>query len=76
MAGKKKEEKKYIIKVVTNPDFTGTDAGNVAFAHGEAIISDERMVSWFEEHEGYEVSEVKDAPDAPDVSETHDKTAK
>ena len=58
MAASKKEEKKYIVKVVTNPDFTGIDAGNVAFAHGEATISDERMVSWFQEHEGYEVAEL------------------
>lgn len=61
MAAKKAEAaegKKYLIKVVTNPDFCGIDAGGVQFAHGEAIITDERMASWFSEHDGYEVSEV------------------
>ena len=30
--------KQYKIKVVTNPDFCGVDAGGVQFAHGEAVI--------------------------------------
>lgn len=50
--------KTYVVKVVSNPGFTGIDAGNVAFANGEAIINDERMADWFREHEGYSVEEV------------------
>ena len=51
--------KQYKIKVVTNPDFCGVDAGGVQFAHGEAIIENARMASWFQEHDGYAVEEVK-----------------
>lgn len=51
--------KQYKIKVITNPDFCGVDAGGVQFAHGEAIIESVRMASWFQEHEGYSVEEVK-----------------
>lgn len=60
MAAAKTENqgKKYLVKVVTNPTFTGIDAGNVAFANGEAIISSERMASWFMEHEGYSVEAI------------------
>mgnify|MGYP002672866939 CR=1 FL=1 len=50
--------KQYKIKVITNPDFCGVDAGGVQFAHGEAIIESARMASWFQEHEGYSVEEV------------------
>lgn len=53
MAGKKKEDKMYKITVKSNPKYCGIDAGGVQFAHGEAIISDGRMVEWFKEHEGY-----------------------
>lgn len=52
-------KKKYLVKVVTNPDFCGIDAGGVQFAHGEAEVEDKRLVSWFKEHDGYEVSEVE-----------------
>lgn len=63
-----KKDKKYLIKVTSNPTFTGYDAGNVAFANGEAIITSERMASWFMEHEGYEVTEIKE-----DKTETDEK---
>lgn len=63
-----KKDKKYLVKVITNPTFTGFDAGKIAFANGEAVITDERMASWFMEHEGYEVTEIKD-----DKAETDEK---
>lgn len=61
MAGKKREatEKLYKISVEGNKDYCGIDAGGVQFAHGEAIISDGRMVEWFKEHEGYHVAEIE-----------------
>ena len=52
------KEKKYKVVNTVNPEFCGIDAGGVQFAHGEAIISEGVMVSWFKEHYGYEVSEV------------------
>lgn len=52
------KEKKYKIKNTANPEFCGIDAGGVQFAHGEAIISNGIMVSWFREHYGYEVTEA------------------
>lgn len=51
-------EKKYKIKVVSNPEFCGIDAGGVQFANGEAVIGEGTIVNWFKEHEGYEVTEV------------------
>lgn len=51
--------KKYLVKVAKNPEFCGIDAGGVQFAHGEAVVEDKRLVSWFKEHDGYEVSEAK-----------------
>lgn len=59
MARKKKEDKMYKITVESNPTYCGIDAGGVQFAHGEAIISDGRMVEWFKEHEGYHVAEIE-----------------
>lgn len=59
--------KQYKIKVTTNPDFCGIDAGGVQFAHGEAIINEGVMVEWFREHDGYEVAEV--AEEAEEVAE-------
>lgn len=53
--------KKYNVKVVSNPDFCGIDVGGIQFAHGEAEVTDKRLVNWFNEHEGYEVTEVKAA---------------
>ena len=60
MAGKATENKgkKYRIKVVSNPEFCGIDAGGVQFANGEAVIGEGTIVGWFKEHEGYEVTEV------------------
>lgn len=55
-----KTEKKYLVKIKTNPNFCGKDAGEIQFAHGEAIIPDCRMVAWFREHDGYEVTEIKE----------------
>lgn len=50
--------KNYKIKVDSNPEFCGIDAGGVQFSHGEAIIPEGRLVDWFKEHEGYTVTEV------------------
>lgn len=57
----KKDTKKvtgYEIKVSTNPNFCGTDAGGVQFSYGKAQITEGRMVEWFREHDGYEVTEI------------------
>ena len=50
--------KTYIVNVKSNPEYCGVGAGGAQFAHGQATISDERMASWFQEHEGYTVTEV------------------
>lgn len=55
------KEKRYRIKVTTNPGFCGIDAGGVQFANGEAVIGECSLVNWFREHEGYEVTEVSEA---------------
>lgn len=70
MAAKKaKKITGYEIKVVTNPDFCGVDAGGVQFSYGKAQITEGRMVEWFKEHDGYEVTEIvteeDEAPIAP-----------
>ena len=72
MAAKKtKKVTGYEIKVVTNPDFCGIDAGGVQFSYGKAQITEGRMVEWFREHEGYEVTEITveedEAPNAPEA---------
>lgn len=66
MAAKKDSvnAKKYKIRVTTNPEFCGIDAGGVQFAHGEAIILGGRMVEWFREHKGYEVGEATEVTEA------------
>lgn len=46
------------IKVVGNTEFCGVGAGGVQFAYGKAQIAGGRMVDWFREHEGYEVTEI------------------
>lgn len=56
--------KQYKIKVKSNPNFCGVGAGGVHFAHGEAVIPGCRMVEWFREHKGYEVTEVEDGSGA------------
>ena len=71
MAEKKtKKVTGYEIKVVTNPGFCGIDAGGVQFSYGKAQITEGRMVEWFREHEGYEVTEITveedEAPNAPE----------
>lgn len=48
----------YEIKVKDNPEFCGVGAGGVQFAYGKAQITGGRMVDWFREHEGYEVTEI------------------
>lgn len=53
-------QKTYIVTVKDNPEYCGVGAGGAQFAHGRATISDERMASWFQEHEGYTVTEVTD----------------
>lgn len=54
----------YEIKVKGNPEFCGIGAGGVQFAYGKAQITNGRMVEWFREHEGYEVTEIhnEDSP--------------
>lgn len=66
MAAKKKA-KSYKVKVVTNPDFCGVDAGGVQFAHGEAIVPEGRLLEWFREHDGYEVIALEDSAEAAGV---------
>lgn len=68
--------KKYIVKVENNPNFTGIDAGNVAFANGTATISDERMASWFNEHDGYSVEEIVEKPAEEGASEDNAEAPK
>lgn len=70
MAAKKaKKVTGYEIKVVTNPNFCGVDAGGVQFSYGKAQITGGRMVEWFREHDGYEVTEITadedESPTAP-----------
>ena len=59
----------YEIRVTGNTDFCGVGAGGVQFAYGKAQITGGRMVDWFREHEGYEVTEImtetEEAPAAP-----------
>lgn len=57
MAGKKNVTG-YKIKVISNPDFVGAGAGGVQFAYGEAVVAGGTIVSWYREHEGYEVTEI------------------
>ena len=59
-ARKKKEElKTYKVTVNGNPGYCGEGAGGAQFAHGEALITSERLAKWFGEHEGYTVTEIK-----------------
>lgn len=44
------------VKNTSNPEFCGIDAGGTQFAHGEAEVVDPRLLAWFGEHDGYEVS--------------------
>lgn len=70
MAAKKtKKITGYEIKVATDPAFCGIGAGGVQFSYGKAQITEGRMVEWFKEHDGYEVTEIvteeDEAPIAP-----------
>lgn len=68
MAGKKnKSVVGYEVKVVSNPEYCGIGAGGVQFAYGKAQITDGRMVEWFREHDGYEVTEItaEESPQDP-----------
>jgi hypothetical protein len=58
MAAKKKESV-YIVKVKDNPTYCGIGAGGIQFANGQAVVESQRMIRWFKEHEGYEVTEQK-----------------
>ena len=57
------KRKTYIITVDGNPQYCGVGAGGAQFAHGQATITDDRMASWFQEHEGYTVTETNGADD-------------
>lgn len=48
----------YEIKVTSNPNCCGIGAGGVQFAYGKATLPAGRLVDWFREHDGYEVTEV------------------
>ncbi|MEG0991349.1 hypothetical protein [Gordonibacter sp.] len=50
--------KKYKVTVEINPGFCGVDVGGIQFANGEAEVADTRLISWFEEHDGYAVEEI------------------
>lgn len=52
------KKKAWIVKVKNNPNFVGKGAGGVQFANGEARVESPRMVAWFKEHQGYEVTEA------------------
>lgn len=54
-----KNQKKWIVTVENNKNFCGEGAGGAQFAHGQATITSERLVSWFKEHKGYKVEEAK-----------------
>lgn len=49
----------YEIKIKDNAKFCGVGAGGVQFAYGMAQITGGRMVDWFREHDGYEVTEIQ-----------------
>lgn len=59
MASKKETLKTWVVKVKGNHDFCGEGAGGAQFAHGQAMITSERLKNWYDEHEGYTVEEVK-----------------
>ena len=59
-----KKPKKYLIEVISNPNYVGEAAGGVHFAYGKAEIYEGRMVEWYKEHEGYKVTEITEAAQA------------
>jgi hypothetical protein len=54
--------KQWTVTVNDNPKFCGEGAGGAQFAHGQAVISNERLAAWFASHKGYTVEPVKAAP--------------
>ena len=49
----------WIVEVVSNPNFCGTDAGGVQFLRGKSeVITNKWLAQWFAEHEGYKVTPV------------------
>ena len=57
-AAKNKELKTYKVTATGNSGYCGEGAGGAQFAHGEALITNERLAEWFKEHDGYKVEEV------------------
>lgn len=71
MANKKaKKIKGYEIRIVSNPSFCGIGAGGVQFSYGKAQITGGRMVDWFREHKGYDVTEIAEEMEEVPVAET------
>lgn len=59
----KKQEKTYEVKVKGNSAFCGVGAGGVQFAYGKATMKECRMLNWYREHKGYEVTEIAEKTD-------------
>lgn len=57
--------KQWTVKVNDNPRYCGEGAGGAQFAHGQAIITSERLANWFAAHKGYTVEPVKAAAAEP-----------
>lgn len=55
-----KQATKWLVEVITNPNFCGIDAGGTQFAHGNAEITDPWLAEWFGAHEGYKVTAIAD----------------
>lgn len=53
--------KTYIVSIDNNPEYCGVGAGGAHFANGKATINNDRLASWFQEHDGYTVTEAKEA---------------
>ena len=60
MAATRGKLKKFKVTVDNKPDYCGEGAGGAQFARGESVITNEYLVRWFEEHDGYTVEEVKE----------------
>lgn len=54
-----KKVKTYVVTVEKNPNYCGEGAGGAQFAHGKAVITNERLADWFRAHEGYKVTEAQ-----------------
>lgn len=53
--------KQWTVTVKNNPKYCGEGAGGAQFAHGQAIITSERLATWYKAHKGYTVEPVKAA---------------